>query len=171
MPAIQSSPCHWIKIRARGTARGYYENSFVLGNISDARKRMTIPYSQPPAWPAGEESAPVKAEVVNANFPGCIRVKIFWNHCGLREICWPSNLQQRDWKTVHAPRSSTYWVSQSGSKVRYSRRMSTDHSRLESEWRRLGYPAPDKIWCASEFGVGTQVSLVLVANDIFPSVS
>ena len=49
---------------------GYYENSFVLKNISDAPlgKDWIIYYSQLPREILQEESAPVKVEVVNANF-------------------------------------------------------------------------------------------------------
>lgn len=49
---------------------GYYENSFVLKNISDVplEKDWIIYYSQLPREILQEESAPVKVEVVNANF-------------------------------------------------------------------------------------------------------
>ena len=49
---------------------GYYENSFVLKNISDVPlgKDWIIYYSQLPREILQEESAPVKVEVVNANF-------------------------------------------------------------------------------------------------------
>ena len=49
---------------------GYYENSFILKNISDAPlgKDWIIYYSQLPREILQDESASVKVEVVNANF-------------------------------------------------------------------------------------------------------
>ena len=50
---------------------GYYENSFVLKNISDVPlgKDWIIYYSQLPREILQEESAPVKVEVVNGHYP------------------------------------------------------------------------------------------------------
>ena len=49
---------------------GYYENSFILKNISDVPlgKDWIIYYSQLPREILQDESALVKVEVVNANF-------------------------------------------------------------------------------------------------------
>ena len=65
---------------------GYYENSFVLKNISDAPlgKDWIIYYSQLPREILQEESASVKVEVVNANFFRMYPAENF-NHW-LREI-------------------------------------------------------------------------------------
>ena len=96
---------------------GYYENSFVLKNISDVPlgKDWIIYYSQLPREILQEESAPVKVEVVNANF---FRMYPAENFQPLApgdsltvKFCCTNGLK----KMSHAP-EGTYWVSQSGSK-------------------------------------------------------
>lgn len=54
---------------------GYYENTFILKNISQKplKKNWTIYYSQLPRGVKQEGASEVKVEVVNGNFSKCIR--------------------------------------------------------------------------------------------------
>lgn len=147
---------------------GYYENSFVLKNISDVplEKDWIIYYSQLPREILQEESAPVKVEVVNANF---FRMYPAENFQPLApgdsltvKFCCTNGLK----KMSHAP-EGTYWVSQSGSKQGISLPVGLTIQPLKGMETEDWYPAPDKIYASN---LALETTAQLQQTDIFPSV-
>ena len=147
---------------------GYYENSFVLKNISDVPlgKDWIIYYSQLPREILQEESAPVKVEVVNANF---FRMYPAENFQPLApgdsltvKFCCTNGLK----KMSHAP-EGTYWVSQSGSKQGISLPVGLTIQPLKGMETEDWYPAPDKIYASN---LALETTAQLQQTDIFPSV-
>ena len=129
---------------------GYYENSFVLKNISDVPlgKDWIIYYSQLPREILQEESAPVKVEVVNANF---FRMYPAENFQPLApgdsltvKFCCTNGLK----KMSHAP-EGTYWVSQAGSKQGIPLPVGLTIQPLKGMETEDWYPAPDKIYASN----------------------
>ena len=147
---------------------GYYENSFVLKNISDVplEKDWIIYYSQLPREILQEESAPVKVEVVNANF---FRMYPAENFQPLApgdsltvKFCCTNGLK----KMSHAP-EGTYWVSQSGSKQGIPLPVGLTIQPLKGMETEDWYPAPDKIYASN---LALETTAQLQQTDIFPSV-
>ena len=147
---------------------GYYENSFVLKNISDVPlgKDWIIYYSQLPREILQEESAPVKVEVVNANF---FRMYPAENFQPLApgdsltvKFCCTNGLK----KMSHAP-EGTYWVSQSGSKQGIPLPVGLTIQPLKGMETEDWYPAPDKIYASN---LALETTAQLQQTDIFPSV-
>lgn len=147
---------------------GYYENSFVLKNISDVplEKDWIIYYSQLPREILLEESAPVKVEVVNANF---FRMYPAENFQPLApgdsltvKFCCTNGLK----KMSHAP-EGTYWVSQSGSKQGIPLPVGLTIQPLKGMETEDWYPAPDKIYASN---LALETTAQLQQTDIFPSV-
>lgn len=147
---------------------GYYENSFVLKNISDVplEKDWIIYYSQLPREILQEESAPVKVEVVNANF---FRMYPAENFQPLApgdsltvKFCCTNGLK----KMPHAP-EGTYWVSQSGSKQGIPLPVGLTIQPLKGMETEDWYPAPDKIYASN---LALETTAQLQQTDIFPSV-
>lgn len=147
---------------------GYYENSFVLKNISDVPlgKDWIIYYSQLPREILQEESAPVKVEVVNANF---FRMYPAENFQSLApgdsltvKFCCTNGLK----KMSHAP-EGTYWVSQAGSKQGIPLPVGLTIQPLKGMETEDWYPAPDKIYASN---LALETTAQLQQTDIFPSV-
>ena len=147
---------------------GYYENSFVLKNISDVplEKDWIIYYSQLPREILQEESAPVKVEVVNANF---FRMYPAENFQSLApgdsltvKFCCTNGLK----KMSHAP-EGTYWVSQAGSKQGIPLPVGLTIQPLKGMETEDWYPAPDKIYASN---LALETTAQLQQTDIFPSV-
>lgn len=147
---------------------GYYENSFVLKNISDVPlgKDWIIYYSQLPREILQEESAPVKVEVVNTNF---FRMYPAENFQPLApgdsltvKFCCTNGLK----KMSHAP-EGTYWVSQSGSKQGIPLPVGLTIQPLKGMETEDWYPAPDKIYASN---LALETTAQLQQTDIFPSV-
>ena len=147
---------------------GYYENSFVLKNISNVQKEKDwiIYYSQLPREILQEESAPVKVEVVNANF---FRMYPAENFQPLApgdsltvKFCCTNGLK----KMSHAP-EGTYWVSQSGSKQGIPLPVGLTIQPLKGMETEDWYPAPDKIYASN---LALETTAQLQQTDIFPSV-
>ena len=147
---------------------GYYENSFVLKNISDVPlgKDWIIYYSQLPREILQDESASVKVEVVNANF---FRMYPAENFQPLApgdsltvKFCCTNGLK----KMSHAP-EGTYWVSQSGSKQGIPLPVGLTIQPLKGMETEDWYPAPDKIYASN---LALETTAQLQQTDIFPSV-
>ena len=147
---------------------GYYENSFILKNISDAPlgKDWSIYYSQLPREILQDESASVKVEVVNANFfrmypaenfrplaPGDSLIVTFCCTNGLKKLS-------------HAP-EGTYWVSQAGGKQGTPLPVELTIQPLQGMETEDWYPAPDKIYASN---LALETTAKLQQTDIFPSV-
>lgn len=147
---------------------GYYENSFILKNISDfpLGKDWMIYYSQLPREILQEETSPVKVELVNANFfrmyptgnfqplaPGDSLIVTFCCTNGLTKIS-------------HAP-EGTYWVSQVGGKQGTPLPIELTLRPLQISASESRYPAPDKIYASN---LRLQNKAKLRQTDVFPSV-
>lgn len=147
---------------------GYYENSFVLKNISDVplEKDWIIYYSQLPREILQEESAPVKVEVVNANFFRMYPAENFQPLASgdslTVKFCCTNGLK----KMSHAP-EGTYWVSQSGSKQGIPLPVGLTIQPLKGMETEDWYPAPDKIYASN---LALETTAQLQQTDIFPSV-
>ena len=147
---------------------GYYENSFVLKNISDAPlgKDWIIYYSQLPREILQEESAPVKVEVVNANFFRMYPAENFQplapGDSLIVKFCCTNGLK----KMSHAP-EGTYWVSQAGSKQGIPLPVGLTIQPLKGMETEDWYPAPDKIYASN---LALETTAQLQQTDIFPSV-
>lgn len=129
---------------------GYYENSFVLKNISDAPlgKDWIIYYSQLPHEILQEESASVKVEVVNVN---SFRTYSAENFQPLApedlltvKLCCTDGLK----KTSHAP-EGTYWMGQSGNKQGIPLPVGLTIQPPEGMETEDWYPAPDKMYASN----------------------
>lgn len=147
---------------------GYYENSFILKNISDfpLGKDWMIYYSQLPREILQEESSPVKVELVNANF---FRMYPTGNFQPLAPgdsltvtFCCTNGLT----KISHAP-EGTYWVSQVGGKQGTPLPIELTLRPLQTSASESRYPVPDKIYASNLL---LQNKAKLRQTDIFPSV-
>lgn len=147
---------------------GYYENSFVLKNISDAPlgKDWIIYYSQLPREILQEESASVKVEVVNANFFRMYPAENFQPLAPGDSLtvtfCCTNGLK----KLSHAP-EGTYWVSQSGGKQGTPLPVGLTIRPLQGMETEDWYPAPDKVYASN---LALETTAQLQQTDIFPSV-
>ena len=126
----------------------------------------SIYYSQLPREILQEESAPVKVEVVNANF---FRMYPAENFQPLApgdsltvKFCCTNGLK----KMSHAP-EGTYWVSQSGSKQGIPLPVGLTIQPLKGMETEDWYPAPDKIYASN---LALETTAQLQQTDIFPSV-
>ena len=146
----------------------YYENSFVLKNISDVplEKDWIIYYSQLPREILQEESAPVKVEVVNANFFRMYPAENFQPLAPGDSLTVKFCCTNRKKKMSHAP-EGTYWVSQSGSKQGIPLPVGLTIQPLKGMETEDWYPAPDKIYASN---LALETTAQLQQTDIFPSV-
>ena len=146
----------------------YYENSFVLKNISDVplEKDWIIYYSQLPREILQEESAPVKVEVVNANFFRMYPAENFQPLAPGDSLTVKFCCTKRKKKMSHAP-EGTYWVSQSGSKQGIPLPVGLTIQPLKGMETEDWYPAPDKIYASN---LALETTAQLQQTDIFPSV-
>lgn len=147
---------------------GYYENSFILKNISDAPlgKDWIIYYSQLPREILQDESAPVKVEVVNANFFRMYPAESFQPLAPGDSLTVTFRCSNGMKKLSHAP-EGTYWVSQSGGKQVVPLPVGLTIHPLQAVETESWYPTPDKTY-ASNLAVASTVKLQ--QTDIFPTV-
>ncbi len=154
---------------------GYYENSFVLKNISDVplEKGWVIYYSQLPREILQEESALVKLEVVNANFFKMYPVENFRSLAPGDSLtitfCCTNGLKKKS----HAP-EGTYWVSQANGKQGTPLPVALTIHPLRAMETENWYPASDKIYASNLLLEGIanlkQTDVLPSVKEVFPAV-
>lgn len=147
---------------------GYYENTFILKNISKEplKKNWTIYYSQLPRGVKQEESSEVKVEVVNGNFFKMYPTDHFTPLASGDSLRITFRCTYKLDRNSHVP-EGTYWVETVDGKEGNPLPVTLKALPLPSPESMSGYPDATKIYESNLRLVGAPA---LAQSDILPSV-
>ena len=147
---------------------GYYENTFILKNISKEplKKNWTIYYSQLPRGVKQEESSEVKVEVVNGNFFKMYPTDHFTPLAPGDSLRITFRCTYKLDRNSHVP-EGTYWVETVDGKEGNPLPVALKALPLPSPESMSGYPDATKIYESNLRLVGAPA---LAQSDILPSV-
>ena len=129
---------------------GFYENSFVLKNISDKDlgKDWVVYYSQLPREIQQDVSSPIRIERVNANFFRMVPTEKYTSLAAGDSLKITFRCTNGLSKVSHAP-EGTYWVSMNGGKEETPLPVALDVRPFVSPESVPGYPDACKIYEAN----------------------